>query len=1384
MALRPGVRIAVAAPFLLVGAVLASQAGAVPEPSASPSIQTVLQRFASPPAGYGPAPIWWWSGERLDVRRLEWQLDRMVEGHVREVVIANLAPVGPRQGSQADVPPFLSPPWWNTLRQVLAKARARGMRVWLSDQLGTASGAAQGQLMVRQPAWRAQELRLIEKEIVGPVRVRMAAPGRALAACAVPLDADGSHRGPVAHISTSLTDGYLDKMMPEGRWKIMLFHEAPGGFDYMNGTAAARLINLIHGEYERKLRGYLGSTIAGIVTDDLPPMNRWTRGFLEEFRRRKGYDLRPRLPYLWYDLGPLTARVRCDVAEVQDRLLERAYFGPLRAWHERNRVRWAGGRIGAAELPGADGEDSALRPQLLRWLHAPGGSDDSSIRPLSSLAHLYRRPRAWLSGFHRRGWAQSLEEASEELHDALIAGATLYSPSAWYYATLGGWWEWRPPDTSFRQPYWAAYSLFADYTARLCYVLSQGSHVCDLAVLYPSSTIRAGTSFDGSESDTARRARLTFRTVCDELNRRGIDYDILDEESLLHARVEKGRLRVAGEAYRAALLPQVTTLPRAAARTLAGLARSGGFLAVAGELPRASTDAGADDPALRNIVRALTAAAPTAEAEGSVLALPGLLVAPESTANLVGATVARLPAHARGVARYLHRRIGGRDVYLLIGKDSGTARVTLLGSGQASVLLPYSGTVAGATTAASGDRVALRIDFAESRAALVVLDGSGAPGKPTPPATADAPATKRKPIPLSGPWRSALVPTLDNRWGDFARPASADAMPAECRSFQYREETPGRDGIAEGFHLPDTPDTQWSRVTATYGAYWWMTRPGIGDKALRLPGPEDGDWRPDRKIWQPVVFSMRYGIEKDPTYLRWGGPKGRVPDEYLDFGDEDPGTVRWAVTFVHVDEPCDVRLRFGPGDVRVAVNSVWLPAGNPVTAHLLAGYNAVAIQVRHPAQRALRTYVHIGPARDGVSGISWIWTRSRADVSDCFARRSFTLEERPVRAALRLTVDNGYEVYVNGQRVGREAGGSASDWATAERYAVGSLLRKGKNVVAIHGVNLGGPAGIAALLTMTFADGSERVIPTDGTWKAARTRPAGAGQSWAAAAYDDRDWPTADPVAPYPSEPWGVIPGLLSNEPSILPDSGELNGAVLPWAPNLVMDPRPGLAKPVGWYRFRTPPGAVSMRLSLLGTYRVFIDGQEVVADASGVVAIPEDLVGPSRVVALRVEQAAGRYGGAAFRDAVRFAAGPGAIEAGDWAQQGLPQWSGGVTYRRTVVLAASWLDGPTSLDLGEVGGIAAVTINGRSAGIRLWSPYRFPVGDLLKPGSNVVQVTVYNTLAAYYGSGAPTPYALPGDTISGLIGPVLLTPNASPDVPRTASGKPAYGGITESEQP
>ena len=78
---------------------------------------------------------------------------------------------------------------------------------------------------------------------------------------------------------------------------------------------------------------------------------------------------------------------------------------------------------------------------------------------------------------------------------------------------------------------------------------------------------------------------------------------------------------------------------------------------------------------------------------------------------------------------------------------------------------------------------------------------------------------------------------------------------------------------------------------------------------------------------------------------------------------------------------------------------------------------------------------------------------------------------------------------------------------------------------------------------------------------------------------------------------------------------------------------------------------------------------------------------------------------------------------------QGIKYYSGKGTYTKTITISDGWIgDGKNIyLDLGKVGEIAEVFLNGKSAGVVWKPPFRTDITKLVKPGENDLKVEVFN---------------------------------------------------------
>ncbi|KAJ8700571.1 hypothetical protein PTI98_003585 [Pleurotus ostreatus] len=153
-----------------------------------------------------------------------------------------------------------------------------------------------------------------------------------------------------------------------------------------------------------------------------------------------------------------------------------------------------------------------------------------------------------------------------------------------------------------------------------------------------------------------------------------------------------------------------------------------------------------------------------------------------------------------------------------------------------------------------------------------------------------------------------------------------------------------------------------------------------------------------------------------------------------------------------------------------------------------------------------------------LSGSKWIWTSNTANtgaaVASCAFRKTINqCAKVAVCATVLIFADDHYTLYVNGASVG--SGSFAGGAAIA--YTIPNLLPT-LNTFAINATNDVGSAGLVATILVTYQDGSNETVVTDGSWKATLTVP----QGFESPTFDDSDWPNANVVGAYGIAPWGT----------------------------------------------------------------------------------------------------------------------------------------------------------------------------------------------------------------------------------------------------------------------
>ena len=855
--------------------------------------------FSTPPAGYGNVPFYWWTGDPLDMERLRQQLEILSDASTSGLCVSynhthkdvevelNAPGHGPCGRVSGGKPRVMSEQWWDVWNEFSALCAKKGIGLGMDDYV--IAWPRNGEFIdsiLAEPSFRSYQGQL------GMVKAgrKDAVPENVLAVVSRTRDS-------VSYVCTCAAPW----LHPDFGNRIVQCYFKPFT-DHMDADALQGMNYFFQDELQYGLS-----------------LTSWCEDMREQFRRRKGYDIVPHLADLFIEdpaaVSAASARVRLDYAEVLTQLAEERYFKPIYDWNASKGL-----------IYGCDPEGRGLRPtkyldyfRAISWFTAPGndaparGSSFRQTKVSSSIAHLYGRPRTWLEAFHSMGWDANGALLKHQLDHHIIAGGNLLCMHGLYYSTHGGWWEWAPPCFHFRMPYWPHMKLWLRYAERMCFLLSQGSHVCDIAILYPTETMQAvpGT-----------KPALTF-AVSDSLSVHALDYDFIDYQSVQKAEISGKALNVAGESYKVLVLADAAAMHGETLAAVRKFIRKGGHVIAVGkvlpQLRRAGVTVLGDVSGIVEAVRrAVAASCGATDFSVAPAGAAGSVVASAGAAGSVDADFSMAPAGAAGRGRVLHRRAFGRDVYMVMDVAPGDV-MSFRCCGKTERWNAMDGSVEPLPVLSQADGVtSIRYDGPADGSMLVVFS----PGEPVYEG-ARKPSAEQSAVHLDGNWDVDIIPTLDNRWGDFRLPASDGMIGVEAREMQYCYIGSGNSGMLESYAFPGNQETheRCSRLCpldgkAVYGYGPYMTTctvdpsldidsllehlasadrtqssaPATASDSSLNPAPvldpalvpaSAPDMALDTLRWKPYVWSWQYGVPDSPGSQGWHGLKARVNPRFL-----------------------------------------------------------------------------------------------------------------------------------------------------------------------------------------------------------------------------------------------------------------------------------------------------------------------------------------------------------------------------------------------------------------------------------------------------------------------------------------------------------------------
>ncbi len=100
-----------------------------------------------------------------------------------------------------------------------------------------------------------------------------------------------------------------------------------------------------------------------------------------------------------------------------------------------------------------------------------------------------------------------------------------------------------------------------------------------------------------------------------------------------------------------------------------------------------------------------------------------------------------------------------------------------------------------------------------------------------------------------------------------------------------------------------------------------------------------------------------------------------------------------------------------------------------------------------------------------------------------YIRLEFHLNSAAAKGLLRCAASGPYEVYLNGERVGRGLGPAVAEVAMWEQFALDAALREGENVLLVFAIGCGTADWFCAEGKIERSDGTEQVLYSGAPWQ-------------------------------------------------------------------------------------------------------------------------------------------------------------------------------------------------------------------------------------------------------------------------------------------------------------
>ncbi len=551
--------------------------------------------FNKPPREYGILPFWFLNGE-LDLDEMLYQLREFREKGMPGIILHG------RYGLETD---YIGETYLDRIHFAVEEAEKIGLQTWIYDEMNWPSGTADKRVLQARPDLAQRYIECLNFTVRGPwftyltgadsryIDFEKSTP---VAAFAVRMDGEQE----VIDLTPNLSfRDVIPWEAPAGNWRLLYIVEKIADYyiDAMNPESTTEFLKLGYDSYASAVDGKMSSQMLGFYTDEPAmhyylsaaenPVVPWTKNMFRRFQERNGYNLRPRLPDLFFDIRPDSARVRFDFYDTLTDFYSQAYYQQIHEWCQKHNVLFTGHLLyeeGLRRLIRVEGNlfkhyrhmDVVGVDHLYPIIGNRDRPDEHvAMKVGSSAAHQLGSPRLLCESFGGIFMDATMQRMKWIADWEYVLGVNLLNPHGFHYTLEGPRKRDWPPSMFYQYPWWEYYGEFSNYMSRLSHMLSGGKHIAKVAVLWPMNAMFA-TYTPQTHNAIGDRIERDFNTLTDLLLRLHYDYDYLDEDVLANAELDGNTLRVGDEVHELLVLPPMAHIKLSTLEKLEKFVAQGG----------------------------------------------------------------------------------------------------------------------------------------------------------------------------------------------------------------------------------------------------------------------------------------------------------------------------------------------------------------------------------------------------------------------------------------------------------------------------------------------------------------------------------------------------------------------------------------------------------------------------------------------------------------------------------------------------------------------------------------------------------------------------------------------------------------------------------------